>query len=600
MHRIAICTYLLALFLTTGANAQVRYLKAIGGPGEEEAKRIIQAPDGDYVVVGYVNSTTVNHGASSFKDALVFKISPQGVLRWAWAIGGNKEEEFRDIVFYQGYYYCVGFTNTYMRNNSTGVERDILLVKLELDGDVVWSKHFGEPTTASLFNDVGVAIEATPSSGVVLLGVTGSGVSTESDVVAINVLPDGTVGFAKKYDTANIAGQSPDNAYDVTSDGSGNYFVSCGIYGITTGVGDIDGMMMKLSSTGDITWARRMRLGNTVEICESTVYNANNNRLYSAGVNNLTTTNSDPILWTLRADNGQIGTTPPPKLRRYDSPTERRRMLLYPRKTSGFYGTLYANTGDQAQLAAMDAVVFSLDESLSSPITPWQKTFGLGAEYDYISHLVNCTDTEDIIGVGGTRSAWIGTGQVLNFDVFIARLSPSGGVPLVPSCVGNSTYPVDTLASSNLDNTANVTATDLITGWVNNDTIKLPASINAMSYLITRDSCPALSGGSSLVMSQNELSAFQSFSSSIAVEECLAVSCLKNLKFNFPSNALSYSFLIYDDLGYEYFETNKKIRLIEGFKYSDLNLKPGRYHWKLTAPLASGFVEHYYGQIKIQ
>ncbi len=68
---------------------QVRYLKAVGGMGNEEAKRMIQTSDGNYVAVGY--------------------------------------------------FYCVGYTNSW-RKAGTTTQGDIFLVKIEPDGDVAWAK----------------------------------------------------------------------------------------------------------------------------------------------------------------------------------------------------------------------------------------------------------------------------------------------------------------------------------------------------------------------------------------------------------------------------------------------------------------------------
>ena len=144
-------------------------------------------------MVGYVQTASYTHGTTGARDGLVVRMKPNGTIVWAEAIGGTFDDEFRDIVYYQGAYYCVGITKSWeqfqkTQNPATAGAGNIFLVKILDNGAIEWALHFGLPGNTTT-PDWGIAIAETTGSGVVLTGVNNAASPTNSDVVAIRVLP---------------------------------------------------------------------------------------------------------------------------------------------------------------------------------------------------------------------------------------------------------------------------------------------------------------------------------------------------------------------------------------------------------------------------
>jgi len=129
-----LCLFLLA----TPLAAQVpTFKKSYGGSGDEQAHWLEVLPDGAFVVCGH--TTTQSNGG---QDALVVKFDPDGNLEWANTIGGAGHD----------YFYVIKSTTDggFIATGTTAVSGgnvDLLAVKLDAGGNIVWQKHFGGSNT---------------------------------------------------------------------------------------------------------------------------------------------------------------------------------------------------------------------------------------------------------------------------------------------------------------------------------------------------------------------------------------------------------------------------------------------------------------------
>ena len=116
--------------------------KGYGSSNHEMAHSIEPAADGGYLVGGY----TTSFGAQ-LKDYFVIKLTEAGTLEWAKRYGGPGDDVIRTVKqISNGDYLIAGFTHSF------GTNGDIMILRLEGDGDVVWQKRYGggkfeEPST---------------------------------------------------------------------------------------------------------------------------------------------------------------------------------------------------------------------------------------------------------------------------------------------------------------------------------------------------------------------------------------------------------------------------------------------------------------------
>jgi len=128
----------------------------IGGDALEEVTRLLVGPDGDLHLTGFFTSSVVDFGGGPVarqgaRDIFVAKMNPDGVLVWAETYGisgpgggGSGDllvDPAGDVFVTQAFHGGVDFGGGPLASVSTAM--DILLVKLDSEGNHLWSKAFG-------------------------------------------------------------------------------------------------------------------------------------------------------------------------------------------------------------------------------------------------------------------------------------------------------------------------------------------------------------------------------------------------------------------------------------------------------------------------
>ncbi|MCP4627477.1 MAG: hypothetical protein GY850_28785, partial [bacterium] len=131
-------TYLVTLFLITPSLWAETWMKTYGGSGSEIIAAVRQISpddiDSDYIAVG----TTDSFGAGK-KDILVVKLDKGGEIKWQKAYGGTGNDEARDIqTTDDNGFIIVGSTDSFGAGGT-----DIWVVKLASDGSLEWQKTYG-------------------------------------------------------------------------------------------------------------------------------------------------------------------------------------------------------------------------------------------------------------------------------------------------------------------------------------------------------------------------------------------------------------------------------------------------------------------------
>ena len=111
---------------------QIIWHKMFGGFGNDIGKSVIQLADSGYVIAGFTNS----FGAGGY-DAYLIKTDKNGNLIWQTTFGGLDWDFANDLVLgSDNNIYVTGYTNSFGA-------KDGFVVKYDLGGALLWQKYYG-------------------------------------------------------------------------------------------------------------------------------------------------------------------------------------------------------------------------------------------------------------------------------------------------------------------------------------------------------------------------------------------------------------------------------------------------------------------------
>ena len=259
------------LISSTVAFAQpITFQKLIGGPGNEYLKGALQTLDSGYVLAG----TTSSFGAGS-EDFYLVKLDKEGDLLWAKTYGGSDGDFDPSFTATRDGGYAF-FGSTY----SFGAGHQAYLVRLDKDGNVMWSKTFGVPgtsysgpieptndggflvgTTNSLYSASIIRLDSlgnvlwtktssnsqwiksvkqTKDGGFIAIGESVHGVSPIPDVYVLKFTGSGILSWQKKIELSL--------GYAVKETNDGGYVLG------------VNGGLIKLDSLGEVLWRKGYHL----------------------------------------------------------------------------------------------------------------------------------------------------------------------------------------------------------------------------------------------------------------------------------------------------------------------------------------------------
>jgi hypothetical protein len=254
-----------AKITNTGA---VQWSYLFGGSGDDEGADIIQTSDSGYMVVGYSDSNdgdvTGHHGSLGSSDVWVLKLTSTGTLDWNKCYGGSTDDEGVSLAKTQnGDLFVAGTTYSSdgdVSGNHGSSETDCWVIRISNTGTLLDQKCVGGTGYEELMDMI-----LTSDDGCILAGrsyssdgdVTGYHAGSDMLIAKLNSSLD--VDWAKCYGGSQT---EEGNGIVQLSDGS---YVALG-YTSTHNNGDVTGhhgtqghddfWLLKLTSTGGITWAK--------------------------------------------------------------------------------------------------------------------------------------------------------------------------------------------------------------------------------------------------------------------------------------------------------------------------------------------------------
>ncbi len=217
------------------------WILSIGGEGRDYAPSFCVTDDG-FVVVGMTSSYGHGNGGGNLDgshDFLAIKINHSGEVIWSRTIGGVDDERGSYSVQQTS---DQGFLLTGTTKSFGAGRTDILIVKLNVNGDFEWSKAIG-----GIGGDGGMTTLET-GDGFITVGDTDSYGAGKQDLLVVKLKPNGELAWAKAY------GGIEDDV------GSGIAAISDGyIFGGTTwsfGAGEADAGLIKIDLDGNVLWGK--------------------------------------------------------------------------------------------------------------------------------------------------------------------------------------------------------------------------------------------------------------------------------------------------------------------------------------------------------
>lgn len=230
----------ISLLFTGLANAQTEFQRTYGGLKKENSYQVFPGANNTIFSVGSTES--FGKGGS---DIYLMKTDSAGNLLWAKSYGSAKDDygtcmdKTKD-----GNYVLVGYTSGFTTYN--GAFNDICMIKINEEGEVLWSKTYGLDRS-----DFATSVQCTSDGGFIIVGEAINFIGSEknSDILIVKTNAQGVIEWSKV-----TGGTNTDYAYSVQELKGGGYIIG----GETNsyGSGNWDFYLMKIAKDGTIIWGK--------------------------------------------------------------------------------------------------------------------------------------------------------------------------------------------------------------------------------------------------------------------------------------------------------------------------------------------------------
>jgi hypothetical protein len=218
----------------TNATGDTLWTRAYGGNRWEEGLSVAQTADSGFIVAG----STDSYGAGSL-DTYVVRTDAFGDTLWTRTFGDSMEDYGASVTLTpDGGFVIAGHTMV-----EQFYDFDVLLLRADAGGDLLWTKTFGRSDI-----DAGMSVAQTGDSGLLVAGWTEAGGPGGRDVYLIRTRDDGETLWTRTY-----GGAADDEAYSALGVDDGGFIVA----GFTQsfGAGESDVYLIKTDSLGNVAVA---------------------------------------------------------------------------------------------------------------------------------------------------------------------------------------------------------------------------------------------------------------------------------------------------------------------------------------------------------
>lgn len=204
---------------------------------------VIPTPDGQMLIAGF-NITDLN----SF-DAYLSKVNTSGEIVWSNTFGDKGSDGFYRVINATG----GGFVATGFITSTSNGRSNLLLVKVNAEGSLVWSKVFGVDSIAQ-----GFSVAESIDGGYVVCGYIMNSYDDDRDIYLLKVNASGERVWTKRYGKSS-GSSAYDEAYDIAPASDGSFFITGSAAGNISCCGDA--FLMKVNADGDSLWSKSFQQG---------------------------------------------------------------------------------------------------------------------------------------------------------------------------------------------------------------------------------------------------------------------------------------------------------------------------------------------------
>ena len=211
---------------------EIQWTKTYSKNYSDGVAKILQTPDGGYLVLGNTN-TTPNGGT----DVYLAKLDSNGNVVWEKTYGGQSNDTGASIVKTSDGYIIVGSTTSY------GTDSDIYVIKVDNNGNEIWINHYGGSG-----GDTGSKIIATKDGNYAIVGTTSS-FGDQFDLYLLKLDGNGNNLWDKHY-----GGSDWDGGYSIAEMQDSSLVLSGFAVGFGTGDTGRDMFLVKTDANGVEQW----------------------------------------------------------------------------------------------------------------------------------------------------------------------------------------------------------------------------------------------------------------------------------------------------------------------------------------------------------
>ena len=273
------------------ANGNALWAQRAGGTSWDEASSVTTDALGNIYVVGWFGSSTITFGSTTLNGSVngsnvmfIVKYNSAGLVLWARKAGGSSDDYAYSVtsdptgnVYVAGSFQSaiINFGATSLTNAiANGSNPDVFLVKYDANGNDLWAKRAG-----GVRAEEAISVTADASGNIYIVGwfadptiafgsvtlTNADGTGQSSDVFIVKYDPGGNELWGKSAGAMSNGFSYNNSANSVTTDASGNVYVS-GIFGrfgiifgsiVLTNSSSSGRFLVKYDSSGQVTWANK-------------------------------------------------------------------------------------------------------------------------------------------------------------------------------------------------------------------------------------------------------------------------------------------------------------------------------------------------------
>ncbi len=141
--------------IPTSFLGEIDYIKTYGGSGEDGAVAVVQSNDGNYVILGTTNSTDGDLAGRPDlgRDYWLLKLDSDGEKLWSKTLGGSESDTATNLAkTSDGGFIISGYSRSSDGDISENAGfHDFWIVKVNSVGDIQWEKSYGFPGSDQAF-----------------------------------------------------------------------------------------------------------------------------------------------------------------------------------------------------------------------------------------------------------------------------------------------------------------------------------------------------------------------------------------------------------------------------------------------------------------